>query len=533
MNDLPEPLREAAGCNELIRLELPPVTTVGKPVEAVCGSGPCPLLYQINTRVLVTGLSRSLQRPATLDDIPASDLDRLAEDGFDWVWFLGVWQTGPAGRKVSLENAAWRQEFEELLPDFSDGDVSGSCFAIQSYAVHSDFGGNSALERLRERLNKRGMRLLLDFVPNHTAPDHPWVCQHPEYYVHGTGELLQREPQNYTTAAGQVVLAYGRDPYFAGWPDTLQLDYANSIVQEAMTQELEKIAEVCDGVRCDMAMLILPDVFERTWGRRPASFWPTAIGRTRARNPGFLFMAEVYWDLECTLQQQGFDYTYDKRLYDRLRDGHARPVREHFRASMEFQRKSARFLENHDEPRAAATFPAGPHLAAAVLTYLCPGLRFFHQGQTEGFTKGIPVHLRRGPAEAGNPELRAFYDRLLQCLRHPDAREGEWQLLDCTPAWDGNWTWDCFICFAWHGSGRTSLIVAVNYAPNQSQCYLHIPSAGLRGNSVRLRDLMSPAEYERQGDEMLSQGLYLDLPAWGYHVFELTTQAGNRKERMP
>ena len=499
---------------------------------------PYPLLYQINTRVLLTGLSRALQRRATLDDIPAGDLDRLAEEGFDWVWFLGVWQTGPAGRKVSLENAGWRREFQESVPDFCDNDVCGSCFAIQSYTVHADFGGNSALERLRARLNKRGIRLLLDFVPNHTAPDHAWVQQHPEYYVHGTEELLQREPQNYTavpTATGRVVLAYGRDPYFAGWPDTLQLDYANSNLQEAMASQLERIATMCDGVRCDMAMLILPDVFERTWGRRPASFWPTAIDRTRARNPGFLFMAEVYWDLEWTLQQQGFDYTYDKRLYDRLRDGHARPVRDHFRADMEFQRKSARFLENHDEPRAAATFPPGPYRAAAVLTYLCPGLRFFHQGQTEGFTKRIPVHLGRGPDEAGNPDLRQFYDRLLRCLRHPDARDGEWQLLECTPAWDGNWTWDCFICFAWHGPDRTSLIVAVNYAPNQSQCYLRIPAGELQGNVVHLRDLMSPveAEYERQGDEILSQGLYLDLPAWGYHVFELTTQAESRKERMP
>ena len=133
-----------------------------------------------------------------------------------------------------------------------------------------------------------------------------------------------------------------------------------------------------------MAMLVLPDVFERTWGIRPDPFWPKAIEAVRRGHPDFVFMAEVYWDLEWTLQQQGFDYAYDKRLYDRLREQTAGPVRAHLRAAPDYQDKLARFLENHDEPRAASTFAPEVHAAAAVLTYLSPGLRFFHQGQTRG-----------------------------------------------------------------------------------------------------------------------------------------------------
>jgi hypothetical protein len=270
-----------------------------------------------------------------------------------------------------------------------------------------------------------------------------------------------------------------------------------------------------------MAMLILPDVFERSWGTRPPSFWPAAITRVRARQPGFLFMAEVYWDLEWTLQQQGFDYTYDKRLYDRLREGHARPVRDHFRADMDFQRKSARFLENHDEPRAAATFPPGIHRAAAILTFLCPGLRFIHQGQMEGQTRRIPVHVNRGPIEAVDRELHEFYDRLLGCMRHPGA-QGEWRLLECQGAWDGNWTSDCYVSFGCRGADQTALIATVNYAPNQSQCYLQIPADLLTGKTLRFRDLMSSQVYDRDGDAVRARGFYLDLPAWGYHVFEMT-----------
>ena len=198
-------------------------------------------------------------------------------------------------------------------------------------------------------------------------------------------------------------------------------------------------------------------------------------------------MAEVYWDLEWTLQQQGFDYTYDKRLYDRLRDGHARPVREHFWAGLDYQNKMARFLENHDEPRAAAAFPPGMHEAAAVITFLSPGLRFFHQGQFEGRKKRISPHLGRGPCEPVDPNLQQFYERLLAVLRKPAVRDGQWQLLECMPAWEGNWTWDCFVAFAWQGSEGERLLVAVNYAPNQSQCHVRLPFADLAGSQWRLQ----------------------------------------------
>jgi hypothetical protein len=145
--------------------------------------------------------------------------------------------------------------FEETLPDLREEDIPGSGFAITGYTVHRDLSGDAALSRLRKRLQQRGLRLMLDFVPNHMI-----------------GELL-------------------------------------------------KIAGQCDGMRCDMAMLVLPEVFERTWGSQAQPFWPKATQRVRERVPDFCFMAEVYWDLEWTLQQQGFDYAYDKRLYDRLREG--------------------------------------------------------------------------------------------------------------------------------------------------------------------------------------------------------------------
>jgi hypothetical protein len=482
-----------------------------------------PSLYQINTRVWLTGLAQALGRQATLDDIPDAELDRVAEMGFDWVWLLSVWLTGPAGQLVSRTQPDWRREFEHTLPDLREEDIAGSGFAITGYTVHPDLGGDAALARVRQRLQARGLRLMLDFVPNHTALDHPWVKEHPEYYVSGTDLDRTRAPQNYTWVKqmhGERLLAYGRDPYFAGWPDTLQLDYANPATQQAMIGELLKIGGQCEGVRCDMAMLILPDVFQRTWGRKPQPFWPTATARVREQFPQFTFMAEVYWDLEWTVLQQGFDYAYDKRLYDRLREGHARPPREHLWAGLDFQDKLARFLENHDEPRAAAAFATGQHEAAAIITFLSPGLRFFHQGQFEGRSKRISPHLVRAPQESPDPARQRFYTDLLAVLQRPAVREGQWALLDCVPAWDGNGTCDCFLAWSWHARDDQRLLIAVNYAGHQSQCYVRPQFSDLAGRTVRLNDLMSNASYDRDGSDLGRQGLYLDLPSWGYHVFD-------------
>jgi len=483
-----------------------------------------PLIYQINTRVWLTDLAKSLGRPATLDDIPDAELDRLAKMGFDWVWFLSVWQTGSAGQRVSRTNHEWRKEFEETLPDLCEADIAGSGFAITGYTVPPDLGGEAALARLRERLRKRGVNLLLDFVPNHTGLDHPWVEAHPEYYISGTELDLARAPQNYTRArrkGGDRLLAHGRDPYFPGWPDTLQLNYGNPATQDAMVGELLRIAGQCDGVRCDMAMLVLPDVFERTWGLQAEQFWPKATQRVRQQSPGFVFMAEVYWDLEWSLQQQGFDYTYDKRLYDRLREGRARPVRDHLRADPDYQNKMVRFLENHDEPRATTTFAPGMHEAAAIITFLSTGMRFFHQGQFEGRRKRISPHLVRAPKEPSDETLQKFYDRLLSVLRQPIVREGQWQLLDCAPAWDGNETWDDFLLFAWQGLGGEKMLIVVNYAPHLSQCYLTLPFPEIKNHSIQLKDSFSSACYIREGNELLERGLYLDLQPWSYHVFDL------------
>lgn len=484
-----------------------------------------PSLYQINTRVWLTELTRKLGRQATLDDIPDSELDQITSMGFDWIWLLSVWQTSNESRKVSLENPDFRKSFEKTLPGLNDDDIAGSGFAIAEYKVNPGIGGEEALKKFRKRLQKRSIRLMLDFVPNHMGLGHPWLRNHRNYFVHGTERDYENSPRNYTEVkiqSGNYVLAYGRDPYFAGWPDTLQLDYSNPGFVTAMKKELIKISKKCDGVRCDMAMLVLPEIFENTWGRKALPFWPDVIHAIREKIPNFCFMAEVYWDMEWTMQQLGFDYAYDKRLYDRLIEGQAIPVREHFFAGIDYQDKLSRFLENHDEPRAAKEFSQKQHECAAVITYLSPGLRFFHQGQFEGRVTHISPHLVRAPEEPIDESIQGFYEKFLPVLSKKVFRNGKWNLIDCVPAWDGNGSFNNFLAFYWEMDKKTKALAVVNYVGHGSQCYVRLPLPNPDGQTILFKDLMSSAIYERERGEMSAQGLYLDMPGWTYHIFEIS-----------
>lgn len=497
-------------------------------------STPCfPSLYQINSRIWLREISRNNGRCANFDEIDEGRLDSIAFLGFDWVWLLGVWQTGETSRAISRSDAQWQEEFKRTLPDLKEDDICGSPFAIKNYTVHTDFGGDQSLARLRERMKPRGLKLLLDFVPNHTALDHPWVFDHPEYYIAGSEDDLYREAHNYKrveTSRGPRIIAHGRDPYFPGWPDTFQLNYRSSALREAMIGELERIATQCDGVRCDMAMLPLPDVIQRTWAGRAMpsdgtppiteSFWPEAIRRVRAINPDFVFMAEVYWDREWELQQQGFDYTYDKRLYDRLHAHQAEAIRGHLCADPDFQRKSVRFLENHDEPRAASAFQPAVHRAAAAIAFLVPGMRFIHEGELEGRQQRVSMHLGRRPNEPIDMDLRAFYLKLFSVLKLPIVRDGQWKLLDCKPAWDGNHAFQKFIVFSWE-IAASRMLVAVNFSGEAGQCLIPLPWPEIAGKTVVLNDLLGSAVYERDGNALKDLGLYLDVPAWQAHVFEV------------
>ena len=482
-----------------------------------------PVVYEVNTWVWLDEVGTAHGRRLTLADVPADAWDQLVPRGVDAVWLMGVWESAvPPGCGWRLADQALQASFREALPDLRHGDVVGSPYCIRRYVADPALGGPDGLAVARRELARRGARLLLDYVPNHVAPDHLWVHDRPEVFVAGTPGDLAQHPDAFVEGGGRV-LARGRDPYFPPWPDVLQLNAFSGALREATVGVLTEIGDQCDGVRCDMAMLLMNDVFAKTWGDRagpvPAEeFWPSVLGRVRERYPDMLFVAEAYWDLEWALQQQGFDYCYDKRLYDRLVEGDAPSLRAHLGADPAYQRRLVRFLENHDEPRAAGTLsPGDRERAAAVMISTLPGLTLWHEGQFEGRRRRLPVFLARRPEEPLDADLRRFHIALIADVGDSRMRTGRWQMLPCT-GWPDNATHENLLAWAWEDEGRRHVVV-VNLSPDPAQGRVPLPWPDLRGRTFRLVPVMADGEtFDRDGDELVAPGLFVALPGWGSHL---------------
>ena len=482
-----------------------------------------PVVYEINTWVWLSELSKKAGKSVDLASVPSAELDVIASLGFDAVWLMGVWERSPAGIAITNKNPGLLEDFRRVLPDFRPGDNVGSPYCVRRYEVDKHLGGPEGLTHVRQELANRGLRLILDFVPNHVAPDHPWVAAHPAHFIQGTADDAANNPASYINLNG-TVFACGKDPFFPAWPDVLQLNVFQPELREAVAVTLSKIANQCDGVRCDMAMLLMNSVFERTWGSRAgprptAEYWVEVISAIKQKKRDFLFIAEAYWDLEWDLQQQGFDFCYDKRLYDRLEHENAESVRLHLCADLAYQNKLLRFIENHDESRAASAFTPTKERAVAVATSTLPGARLFHEGQFEGRKVRLPVFLGRRHEEPGDVELQDFYRKLLKSIDTPVVRGGEWNLCERT-GWPDNATFENVVAWSWSGDGERYLVV-VNLSDAAAQAQVRVPWNDLKGRQWCLTELLSGTTYERHGNEMLSPGLYVNLQPWNYHFLRV------------
>jgi hypothetical protein len=480
-----------------------------------------PAIYEISTWAWLEALRRKHGTSVELSTVPERDWDAIASLGFDAVWLMGVWERSPAGIDISMRNAGLLEDFRRALPDFSAKDNVGSPYCVRRYVVDRHLGGRKGLAAARDALRRRGLRLILDFVPNHVAPDHPWVAEYPDFFVRGTADDARNDPASFTEIGGKV-FARGRDPYFPAWPDVLQLNAFQPGLRRAAVETIAEMAGQCDGIRCDMAMLMMNAIFERTWGARAgtrpdAEYWTTLIAATKAKHRDFRFIAEAYWDLEWELQQHGFDFCYDKKLYDRMEHADAESVRQHLLADGAYQDRMVRFIENHDEPRAAATFEPGKARAAAVATLTLPGARLLHEGQLEGAKVRLPVFLGRRPAEPVDGDLVAFYERLLRATRADVFRNGEWRLCERS-GWPDNQSCQSILSWCWAKDGERYLVV-VHFEQGSAQARVHVPWDELRGKTWRLHDVLSDEVYERSGDEMRDTGLYVDLGPWKCNLF--------------
>jgi len=436
-----------------------------------------PTLYEINTLPWLNKLREIYGADLTLSKVPYEEWHKLKDLGFDYVWLMGVWKRSRRSAEIARGIEALKAQYQSALPNWKLEDVVGSPYAIQSYEVDPMLGTSEDLRAAKKVLNELGIGLILDYVPNHLALDHPWVFEHPDYFVQADAKEYWREPSNYLKVdldSKTVYIAHGRDPYFPPWTDTVQINIFNEEARGALIKILRSISEYCDGVRCDVAMLLLNDVFQRTWGHllkkrgweAKEEFWSQAISEIKRVKPDFTMIAEVYWGLEDRMLNLGFDYAYDKNLYDSLLYEQIDNLRRIVSIDPEKQSRYVRFTENHDELRAVTAFGRERSMAAALITYTLPSMRLFHQGQIEGRRIRAPIQIRRIADEPVDTEIQQFYTTLLTALKGDTLHSGKWMLVEVEGAQS---------VFSWFWKLKTSYaFVCVNYASREAVCSIKL-----------------------------------------------------------
>jgi glycosidase len=483
-----------------------------------------PHLYEINTWAWLEELSARSGKTITLGTVPEAEWDRIRELGFDLVWLMGVWKRSPAGRRIVRTDSSYFGAYDRALPGWTMRDLVGSPYSIQDYHPDPRLGNWDEIDAVRSRLHTRDIRLILDFVPNHTGLDHPWVEAHPEYYIEGTFQDFRNNPGAFFLVErneSTFFVARGKDPYFPPWADTAQLNYCNPATREAMLGVLGQLRGHCDGLRCDMAMLSLNEVFGKTWGPFISAssvpqeeFWARAI----AAFPSFIWITEVYWEMESRLQQLGFDFAYDKRFYDTLLEGQARAIRDRLTAQASYQNSAVRFLENHDERRSASAFAKDRLRPVATLAATLPGMRFYHQGQLDGNKLHWPIQLRRAAFEPPDEQIQALYQKLLTISDHEVFHRGDWRLLEARSA--GGSSSDNLVAYEWR-LFPTQKVVVVNLSDSQSQAIINIGGALDRSATYTFRDELNDKNYEWRGRDLIEGGLLVKLEGYQSQVLDV------------
>lgn len=501
---------------------------------------PHPHLYEINTWSWLERMSADLGRLIQLEDVPDSTWDSIAELGFDIVWLMGVWRRSPESRRITLEDPGNFAQFDRALPGWKPTDVIASPYAVAAYVPDARIGTWDSLDRVRNKLHARGLGLFLDFVGNHTALDHPWVREHSEYYVQAQPQDYESNPSFYypvQTPQGPRFIALAKDPYYPPWKDVAQLNHFHPAGRAAQLTELRTIASHCDGVRCDMAMLLLNNIFQNGWrqllGDTPPpqeEFWTEA----KSAAPNLTLLAEAYWGTEQRLFNLGFDFAYDKSLYDAVRDANPQQVRDHLNAVHPYQNNFARFLENHDEPRRPEVFPNDRLVADATLMGTLPGMRFYYQGELEGRRIRLPITLRLAADEPVDPFASALFQKIVEITKQEVFHQGEWNPLKVIPEGDnssGN-----LLVYEWRQQNNPQTnspnngqnkwkVIAVNLSANPAQGRVRWPPNTFASPHYTLYDELNEVTYPRGGAELTNPGLFVRLNPFQAHLFDLTAAA--------
>ena len=474
-----------------------------------------PIMYEISTRPWLYELSQKYGKDISkIRDVPISEFAEIKSKGIEIVWMMGVWQLGEYGLNLDKQ-----KDYSNVLPDWTEEDVIGSPYAITQYVCNKEIGTDEDLIWLREELHKLGLKLMLDFVPNHSACDAPEVTSDPTLYVRGPVNDTY-DPKYYMENG----VAHGKDPYFDPWADTVQWNYFEKKTREVQTKNFVKVAQYADAVRCDMAQLDLNKVFNQTWFTElnywnysipETEFWADAIKEVRKVNPEVVLLAEVYEDWQKEkLVECGFDYYYDKGLIDELKWG-SQNVNNYVKGrSLNYFNHSAHMVENHDEERAVQNMGSVARAnAAAGIALTLPGMVFLNHGQFDGKKNKLQVHLRRSADEEVSYTARVFYDKLMKIIQDNAFLTDNVHYVDTI---SGDKKSDFYAMIR---EKDNHYLVVVNYS-NEYGC-VDVPIYNIEGDGdVKIRELMLDIELKRNGKTLREKGLTVCMDGNTVHIYQ-------------
>eukprot|EP01125_Pyxidicula_operculata_P014837 TRINITY_DN4994_c0_g1_i1.p1 TRINITY_DN4994_c0_g1~~TRINITY_DN4994_c0_g1_i1.p1 ORF type:complete len:512 (+),score=87.70 TRINITY_DN4994_c0_g1_i1:405-1940(+) len=490
-----------------------------------CQQNRFPQMYEISTRPWLYLLSQKYGRNiTTLNAIPMQEFSNLKNAGYDIVWLMGVWQLGAYGLNYDQTNPSLLAYYSTVLPGYTKADIIGSPYAVVDYTCNSELGSDSDIASLRSKLNSMGLKLMLDFVPNHSAVDDPWTSTHIEYYVRAPSKSPPYDPSRYMSNG----IAYGWSGWGDSWQDTAQYNYWNMNFRTVITKNILKIASLSDYIRCDMAYLLLNDNINSIWSSqlsywgysRPSTeFWSDAISYVKSQYPNVQFLGEVYSPWQQALQNVGFDFTYDKTLYDHLSGYNLDDIRSYIsNTPLSFHQKSAHFVENHDEPRAAYHFGTNYKAdAAAIISMTLPGMRFYFMGQEDGYYNKLDIHLRRAAPEAIHDGVPQFYSKFVNILSMDVFHSGVWTYLTV-----GN-SGDSWRLMAWKWAlAAQKVLVVINFSDTDGSGSVVLSDAQpINGNdTIPVTELFSNTVYQRSAKEMRTTGLNVVVSSWSAQIFQ-------------
>lgn len=388
-------------------------------------------------------LSKQHGYPITrLDQIPDSELQRLAESGFTGLWLIGIWERSAASQRI-----------KQLC---GNPDAIASAYSLYDYEIAPDLGGWEALGNLRDRAALRGIRLASDMVPNHTGIYSRWVTQHPDWFVQTdyppfptyqfTGEdlshsgdvCIQIEDGYWTKTDAAVVfrmierntgrtryIYHGNDGTSIPWNDTAQLNYLIPEVREAVVQTILHVARNFPIIRFDAAMTLAKKHYQRLWfpirglgggipsraehsmtreefdAVFPVEFWREVVDRVASEAPGTLLLAEAFWMMEgYFVRTLGMHRVYNSAFMNMLKMEENHKYRQTIKNVLEFNpevlKRFVNFMNNPDEKTAVEQFGTqGKYFGACMMMVTMPGLPMFGHGQIEGLHEKYGMEYKR------------------------------------------------------------------------------------------------------------------------------------------